>query len=60
MGHPGEKSPWSNEADYCHHCGGYHEGRCPYAEPRLVWAVVIYVVAICGIFGAAAYLAGKL
>ena len=29
----------NNEADYCHHCGGYQAGRCPFApttRPRTV------------------------
>jgi hypothetical protein len=55
MGHPGEKSPWSNEADYCHHCGGYHEGRCPYQRPRLVWPVLLYLGGIVAVIGFAAW-----
>jgi hypothetical protein len=55
MGYPG----LHNEADYCNECEDWHAGRCP-RRPRLVWAVVIYAVAICGIFVAAAHLAGKL
>lgn len=38
----------NNEADYCHHCGGYHPDRCPY-EPRILWPVLLYVGLIAAI-----------